>query len=60
MRLARRRQPDLFEEPRDRRAIPPERQRAMLEILGALLTEALVPEAPAPTGKEARHEPHRG
>jgi hypothetical protein len=60
MRPVRRRQPDLFEEPEDRRAIPAERRRAMVEILGALLTEALAPEPPAPTGKEARHEPHRG
>ena len=60
MRPARRRQPDLFEEPRDRRAIPPERRRAMVEILGALLTEALAREARVPISKEVRHEPHRG
>jgi hypothetical protein len=60
MHPARRRQPDLFEEPKDRRAIPPERRPAMVEILGALLWEALAPEAPVPTAKEARHEPHRG
>jgi hypothetical protein len=57
---ARRRQPDLFEEPRDLRAIPPERRQAMVEILRTLLTEALAPEAPVSIGKEARHEPHRG
>ena len=60
MRPAHRRQRDLFEEPRDRRAIPPERRRAMVEILGTLLTEALAPEGPAPIAREARHEPHRG
>lgn len=60
MRPVRRRQPDLFEEPRDRRSTPPERRQAMIEILGALLTEAIVREIPAPIGKEARHEPHRG
>ena len=59
MHPARRRQPDLFEEPRDRRPTPPERRQAMVEILGALLTEALAPEAPASIGKEARHESHR-
>jgi hypothetical protein len=60
MRPVRRRQPDLFEEPRDRRPTPPERRQAMIEILGALLTEAIVREAPVLIGKEARHEPHRG
>lgn len=60
MHPARRRQPDLFEEPRDRRPTPPERQQAMIEILGALLTEALAREALVATAKEARHEPHRG
>jgi len=60
MHPARRREPDLFEEPRDRRVIPPERRQAMVEIVGALLTEALAPEAQTPIGKEARHEPHRG
>ncbi len=60
MRPVRRRQPDLFEEPRDRRSTPSERRQAMIEMLGALLTEAIVREIPAPIGKEARHEPHRG
>jgi len=32
----------------------------MIEILGALLTEAIVGEAPVSIGKEVRHEPHRG
>jgi hypothetical protein len=59
MHPARRRQPELFEEPRDRRPTPPERRRAMIEILGALLTEALAPGVQTPIGKEARHEPHR-
>jgi len=59
MRAVRRRQSDLFEEPQDRRPAPPERQQAMIEILGALLTEALAPEAQTPIGKETRHEPHR-
>jgi len=60
MHPTRRRQHDLFEEPKDRRAIPPERRPAMVESLGALLSEALAPEAQTPIGKEARHEPHRG
>jgi hypothetical protein len=60
MRPVHRRQPDLFEEPQDRRPTPPERRQAMIEILRALLTEAIVREIPAPISKEARHEPHRG
>ena len=42
MRPVHRRQPDLFEEPQDRRPTPPERRQAMIEILRALLTEAIV------------------
>ena len=60
MRPVHRRQPELFEEPRDRRPTPPERRQAMIEILGALLTEAIVRQAPVLIGKEVRHEPHRG
>ena len=60
MRLTRHRQPDLFEEPQNRQPIPVERRRAMVEILKALLTEALSREVSAPTRKEVRHEPHRG
>jgi|BarGraIncu00222A_1022003.scaffolds.fasta_scaffold24978_2 hypothetical protein len=60
MRPVHRRQPELFEEPRDRRPTPPEHRQAMIEILGALLTEAIVRQAPVLIGKEVRHEPHRG
>lgn len=60
MRPVHRRQPELFEEPRDRRPTPPERRQAMIEILGALLTEAIVRQAPVLIEKEVRHEPHRG
>ena len=59
MHPARRRQPDLFEEPQDRRPTPPELRQTMIEVLGTLLTEALASEAPVLIGKEARHEPHR-
>lgn len=41
MRLSRRRQPDLFEEPPNPPPIRNERRRATVEILKALLTEAL-------------------
>ena len=60
MRLTRRRQPDLFEEPANPQPIPNERRRAMVEILRALLTEALSREVSAPIRKEARHESDRG
>ena len=45
MRLKPRREPDLFERPPDRHPIPRERREAMVEILRALLTEALSDEA---------------
>ncbi len=60
MRPTRRREPDLFEKPQDRGVIPPERRQAMVEMLGALLMEALAPEPATPTAEETRHEPHRG
>lgn len=60
MRPTRRREPDLFEKPQNRGEIRPERRQAMVEMLGALLTEALAPQPAPPTAKEARHEPHRG
>ena len=59
MRLNRRRQPDLFKEPRDRRPTPPERRQATVEILRALLTEALSSAASTQIRKEVRHEPDR-
>jgi hypothetical protein len=59
MRLKPRREPDLFERPPDRHPIPRERRGAMLEILRALLTEALSDEAATLIRKEARHEPDR-
>ena len=60
MRLKPHREPDLFERPPDRRPIPRDRREAMVEILRALLTEALSDEAATPIRKEARHEPDRG
>ena len=59
MRLKPRREPDLFERPPDRHPIPRERREAMVEILGALLSEALSDEAAIPIRKEAHHEPDR-
>lgn len=59
MRPTRRREPDLFEKPKDRRGVSSERRQAMVEMLGALLTEALAPEPRTLIGKEVRHEPHR-
>ena len=46
--------------PPDRYPIPRERREAMVEILRALLTEALSDEAAIPIRKEAHHEPDRG
>ena len=60
MRLTRRRQPDLFEEPANPQPIPNERRRAMVEILRALLTEGLSGEVSAQIRKEAPNEPDRG
>jgi hypothetical protein len=60
MRLKPRREPDLFERPPDRHPIPRERREAMVEILGALLSEAMSDEAAIPIRKEGRHEPDRG
>ena len=60
MRPTRRREPDLFEESKDRSGIPRERRQAMVQMLGTLLTEALAPEPPTRIGKEVRDEPHRG
>jgi hypothetical protein len=54
-----RRQPDLFEEPPRLRLIPDDRRRAMVEMLRALLTEALSREASSLLRKEARDEPDR-
>jgi len=57
MRLNRRRQPDLFEEPPIRSSIPSHRRQATVEILRALLTEALSSASSIQIRKEARHEP---
>jgi hypothetical protein len=59
MRLSRRRQPDLFEEPPNPPPIPNERRRATVEILKALLTEALSSELSTQIRKEAQDEPDR-
>jgi hypothetical protein len=59
MRLSRRRQPDLFEEPPNPSPIPNERRRATVEILKALLTEALLSERSTQIRKEAQDEPDR-
>ncbi len=60
MRLSRRRQPDLFEEPQNPSPILNERRLAMVEILKMLLTEALSSElSTQQIGKEARDEPDR-
>jgi hypothetical protein len=59
MRLSQRRQPDLFEERPNPPPIPNERQRATVEILKALLTEALSSELSTHIRKEAQDEPDR-
>ena len=59
MRLSRHRQPDLFEEPPNPPPIPNERRRATVEILKALLTEALTSELSTQIRKEAQDEPDR-
>lgn len=59
MCLSRRRQPDLFEEPPNPSPIPNERRRATVEILKALLTEALLSERSTQIRKEAQDEPDR-
>ena len=59
MRLSRRRQADLFEEPPNPRPIPNERRRATVEILKALLTEALSSELSTQIRREAQDEPDR-
>jgi hypothetical protein len=59
MRLSRRRPPDLFEEPLNPPPIPNERRRAMVEILKALLTEALSSELSTQIRREAQDEPDR-
>ena len=59
MRLTRRRQPDLFEEPPNPQPIPRQRRQATVESLRALLTEALSSEASIQIRKEARDEPDR-
>ena len=58
-RLNRRRQPDLFREPPNPRPMSSERRRAMVEILEALLTEALASELSTQIRKEAQDEPDR-
>jgi hypothetical protein len=59
MRLSRRRPPDLFEEPLNPPPIPNERRRATVEILKALLTEALSSELSTQIRGEAQDEPDR-
>ena len=59
MRLNRRRQPDLFEGPPNQPPIASHRRQATVEILRALLTEALSSAASTQIRKEARHEPDR-
>ena len=59
MRLNRRRQPDLFEGPPNQPSIPSQRRQATVEILRALLTEALSSAVSTPKRKEARDEPDR-
>lgn len=60
MHLKPRREPDLFESPPKRQLILRERREALVEILRALLTEALAQDASTPIRKEGRHEPNRG
>lgn len=55
MRLSRRRQPDLFEEPPNPLLIPNERRRATVKILEALLTESLLSEFSTQIRKEAQY-----
>jgi len=59
MHLNRRRQPDLFEGPPSLPPIATQRRQATVEILRALLTEALSSAVSTPKRKEARHEPDR-
>ena len=59
MRLKPHREPDLFERPPDRHPIPRERREAMVEILRALLTEALSDEAAIPIGSRLNMSPAR-
>jgi hypothetical protein len=59
MRLSHRRQADLFEEPPNPPPISNERRRATVEILKALLTEALSSELSTQIRKEAQDEPDR-
>ena len=59
MRLSRRRPTDLFEEPPNPSPIPNERRRATVEILKALLTEALSSELSTQIRGEAQDEPDR-
>jgi hypothetical protein len=59
MRLNRRRQPDLFEGPPNPPTIPSGRHQATVEILRALLTEALLSEVSTPNRKEAGDESDR-
>ncbi|MGA3065082.1 MAG: hypothetical protein ABSD90_18055 [Methylocystis sp.] len=59
MRLSRRQPPDLFEEPLNPPPIPNERRRATVEILKALLTEALSSELSTQIRGEAQDEPDR-
>jgi hypothetical protein len=59
MRLNRRRQPDLFEGPANQPPIASKRRQATVEILRALLTEALSSAVSTPKRKEARDEPDR-
>ncbi len=57
MRLSRRRQRDLFEEPANPSPILNELRRAMVEILQTLLNEALSSELMTQIPKEAQDEP---
>jgi hypothetical protein len=59
MRQRNRRQRDLFEGPPNQPPIPSHRHQATVEILRALLTEALSNAASTQMRKEARHEPDR-
>jgi hypothetical protein len=59
MRLSRRRQPDLFEEPPNPSPIPNERRGATVEILKALLTEALSSELSTQIREGVQDEPDR-
>jgi hypothetical protein len=59
MRLNRRRQPDLFEGSPNQPPIASQRRQATVEILRALLTEALSSAVSTPKRKEERDEPDR-